>query len=88
MQSSKVVTFTASKDDAAVSGQWNDINEMVQKCHVYEVRDLFPWEILTKMVIQYLSKVEKQWNSAQINLSSTLNFYRKIFFDATISTEI
>ena len=47
---------------------------------MYEVRDLFPWEILTKMVIQYLLKVEKQWNYAQIKLSSTFNFYRKIFF--------
>ena len=47
---------------------------------LYEVRDLIPWEILTKMVIWYVLKVEKYWNSAQINLSSTLNFYRKIFF--------
>ena len=31
---------------------------------MYEERDLFPWEILTKMVIQYLLKVEKQWNYA------------------------
>ena len=54
---------------------------------IYEVRDLFPWEILTKMVISCLQNVEKIWNSAQINLSSTLNFYRKYFFDATISTE-
>ena len=32
--------------------QWSSPEE-------YEVRDLFPWEILTKMVIQYLLKVEK-----------------------------
>ena len=33
--------------------------------------------------------VEKIWNSAQINLSSILNIYRKYVFDATIglSTE-
>ena len=29
----------------------------------------------------------KIWNSVQINLSSTLNFYRKYFFDAMISNE-
>ena len=61
-------------------------SETIHK-HQYEVRDLFPWEILTKMVIQYLLKVETYWNSAQINLSSNLNFYWKYFFDATISTE-
>ena len=54
---------------------------------VYVVRDLFPWEMLTKMVISCLLNVEKIWNSAQINLSSTLNFYRRYVFDATISTE-
>ena len=31
--------------------------------------------------------VEKIWNSAQINLSSILNFHRKYVFDTTISTE-
>ena len=40
-----------------------------------------------KMVISCLHNVEKIWNSAQINLSSTLNFYRKYCFDATTSTE-
>ena len=54
---------------------------------IFEVRDLFPWEMLTKMVISCLLDNEKIWNSAQINLSSTLNFYRKYVFDATISTE-
>ena len=54
---------------------------------IYEVRDLFPWEMFTKMVISFLLNVEKIWNSAQINLSSTLNFYRRYVFDATISTE-
>ena len=53
----------------------------------YEVRDLFPWEILTKMAISYLLNVEIIWNSAHINLSSTWNLYQKYFFDATISTE-
>ena len=53
----------------------------------YEVRDLFPWEMFIKMVISCLLNVEKIWNSAQINLSSTLNFYRRYVFDATISTE-
>ena len=57
------------------------------KCFRYEVRDLFPWEMFTKMVISCLLNVEKIWHSAQINLSSTLNFYRKYVFDATISTE-
>ena len=52
-----------------------------------EVRGLFPWEMLTKMVISYLLNVEKNWSSVQINLSSTWNFYRKYFFDTTISTE-
>ena len=46
----------------------------------YEVRDLFPWEMIIKMVISYLLNVEKIWNSAQINLSSTLNFLPKILF--------
>ena len=46
----------------------------------YEVRDLFPWEMITKMVISCLLNVEKMWNSAQINLSSTLNFLTKILF--------
>ena len=31
--------------------------------------------------------LKKIWNSAQINLSSTWNFYRNVFFEATISTE-
>ena len=31
--------------------------------------------------------LKKIWNSAQINIISTLNFYRKYFFDATIATE-
>ena len=56
-------------------------------CDTYEVRDLFPWEMFTKMVISCLLNIEKIWNSAQINLSSTLNFYRRYVFDATISTE-
>ena len=47
---------------------------------IYEVRDLFPWEMITKMVISCLLNVEKIWNSAQINLSSTLNFLTKILF--------
>ena len=54
---------------------------------LYEVRDLFPWKMLTKMAISCLLIVEKIWNSAQINLSSILNIYRKYVFDATISTE-
>ena len=53
----------------------------------YEVRDIFPWEMFTKMVISCLLNVENIWNSAQINLSSTLNFYWRYVFDATISTE-
>ena len=59
----------------------------LSKNTLYEVRDLFPWEMFTKMVISCLQNVEKIWNSAQINLSSTLNFYRTFVFDATISTE-
>ena len=47
---------------------------------MYEVRDLFPWEMITKMVISFLLNVEKIWNSAQINLSSTLKFLLKILF--------
>ena len=43
----------------------------------YEVRDLFPWEMFTKMVISWLLNFEKIWNSAQIDLSSTLDFYRR-----------
>ena len=31
--------------------------------------------------------LKKNWHSAQMNLSSTGNFYRKHFFKATISTE-
>ena len=48
----------------------------------YEVRDLFPWKMFTKMVISCLPNVEKIWNSAQINLSSTLKFklFPKICF--------
>ena len=46
----------------------------------YEVRDLFPWEMLTKTAISCFLNVQKFWNSAQINLSSTLNFYRRYFF--------
>ena len=53
----------------------------------YEVRDLFPWEMPSKMMISCLLNVEKIWNSAQINWSSTINFNRKYFFDAMISTE-
>ena len=54
---------------------------------LYEVRDLFPWEMFTKMVISCLLNVEKIWNSAQLNLSSTLNFYRRYVLDVIISTE-
>ena len=43
--------------------------------------------MLTKMMTSYLVNVEKIWNSAQINLSSTLDFTEKKIFDATISTE-
>ena len=53
----------------------------------YEVRDLFPWEIFNKIVISCLLNVEKIWNSAQINWSSTLNSYLRYVFYATISTE-
>ena len=59
----------------------------VNKPHKYEVRDLFPLEMLTKMGISYLLNVEKTWNSAQLNLSPTLNFYQKYMFEATIFTE-
>ena len=45
----------------------------------YEVRDLFAWEMPTK-IISCLLNVEIIWNSAQINWSSTLNFYREYFF--------
>ena len=58
-----------------------------KKNFIYEVRDLFPWEMFIKMVISCLIHVKKIWNSAQINLSSTLNFYRRYVFDAIISTE-
>ena len=53
----------------------------------YEVTDLFPWEILTKMAIACLLNVEKIWNSAQINLSSISKVCRKHVFDTTISSE-
>ena len=36
--------------------------------------------MLTKTVISCFPNVEKIWNSAHINLSSTLNFYRRYFF--------
>ena len=54
---------------------------------IYEVRDLFPWEMLTKMATSCLLSVEKIWNSTQINLSSILNFYRKQVLKTIISTE-
>ena len=54
---------------------------------IYVVRDLFAREMLTKTVIECFLKVKRLWNSTQINLSSTLNFYRNIFVDATTSTE-
>ena len=47
----------------------------ILKC-VYKVRDPLPWEMLTKLVIPCLLNVVKIWNSAEINLSSTFNFYR------------
>ena len=54
----------------------------------YEVGALFPREMPTKMMISYLLKVEKKnCNLAQMNLKSTLNFYQRYIFDATISTE-
>ena len=46
----------------------------------YEVRDQFLREMPTKMMISCLLNVKKIWNSAQINWSWTLNFYRKYFF--------
>ena len=54
---------------------------------IYEVRDLFPWEMLTKMATSCLLRVETIWNSTQITLSSILNFYRKHVLETTISTE-
>ena len=40
------------------------------------------------MIIACLLNVKnKIWNLAQVNLSSTRNFYRKYFLEATISTE-
>ena len=47
---------------------------MVAILKVYVVMDLFPGEILTKLVMCYLLKAENYWNSAQINVSSSLNF--------------
>ena len=41
----------------------------------------------SKIIIACLLNVEEIWNSAQINLSSTGNFYRKYIFEATPSTE-
>ena len=49
-----------------------------QNC--YEARDLFPWQMLTKTAISCFLNVQKIWHSAQINLSSTLNFYRRYCF--------
>ena len=46
----------------------------------YEVRDLFPWKMTTKMIISCLLNVKKIWNSAQINLCSTWIFYRIYFY--------
>ena len=64
------------------------LNEIIHESTlIYEVRDLFPWEMLTKMTISCLLSVEKIWNLAQINWSSILNFHRKYVFDETISTE-
>ena len=53
----------------------------------YEARSLFRWEMLTKTMISCFLNVQKIWKSAQINLSSIWNFYRRYFFDATMSTE-
>ena len=55
---------------------WQTFHEF----NVYEVRDLFPWEMITKLVISCLLNVEKIRNSGQINLSSTLNVLPKILF--------
>ena len=41
----------------------------------------------SKMIVACLLNVQKIWNSAQINLSSTENFYREYFFEATITIE-
>ena len=76
-----VLPLVATRFAVCTGGIWVTFMEP------YEVRDLFPWEMFTKMVISCLLNVEKIWESAQINLSSTLNFYRRYVFDATISTE-
>ena len=47
------------------------INQEIRQ-EIYEVRDLFPWEMFTKMVISCLLNVEKIWNSAQIKLDFKL----------------
>ena len=39
---------------------------------VYGVRDLFPWEIVTKMVISCLLNVEKIWNTNKLKLDLKL----------------
>ena len=49
------------------------------KSKIYVARDLFPWEMLTKTMISCFLNVGQIWNSAQINLSSTLKFYRRYF---------
>ena len=58
-----------------IKNRWNEKYSIFFAGSVYEVRDLFPWEMVTKMLISCVLNVEKIWNSAQINLSSTLNFF-------------
>ena len=54
---------------------------------MYEVGDLFPREMLNRMVISYLLNVEKKPTPGTNKLKLHLNFYRKYCFDATISRE-
>ena len=83
-----VIFFCNNKDRAFTETEmspfqriWTQIWQCVRGQGPISVR------IFTKMVISWLLNVEKIWNSAQINLSSTSNFYRRYVFDATISTE-
>ena len=49
-------------------------------CMVYEVRDLFPWKMPTKVITSCLLNVEKIWNTAQNKLKLDLKLLPKMFF--------
>ena len=54
---------------------------------LYEVRDLFPWKMTTKMIISCLLNKKKSETRHKETYAQLESFNENIFIEATISTE-